>query len=91
MIDRLVEVLPKIARELAAPYGNIKDLTVISTDGAGQLSRNVAGNVNDTVTMLEKMTGVDLRQLVDRVASGRTQPPVPATPAAVVVDGHRGA
>ncbi|GAA1824307.1 flotillin family protein [Microlunatus capsulatus] len=88
VIDRLVEVLPKIARELAAPYGNIKDLTVISNDGAGQLSRNIAGNVNDTVTMLEKMTGVDLRQLVNRVASDRTQPPAPATPAPVVVDGH---
>ena len=91
VIDRLVEVLPKIARELAAPYGNIKDLTVISHDGAGQLSRNVASNVNDTVTLLEKMTGVDLRQLVNRVASDRMQPPAApaATAAAVVVDGHR--
>jgi flotillin len=88
VIDRLVEVLPKIARELAAPYGNIKDLTVISTDGAGQLSRNVASNVNDTVTMLEKMTGVDLRQLVDRVASDRTRPAATPSPATVVVDGH---
>ncbi|GAA1433829.1 flotillin family protein [Microlunatus lacustris] len=96
VIDRLVDVLPKIARELAAPYGNIKDLTVISNDGAGQLSRNIAGNVNDTVTLLEKMTGVDLRQLVDRISAGGrtsttgTSPSSPAAfaPVAVAVDGQ---
>lgn len=77
VIDRLVEVLPKIAHELATPYANIKDLTVISNDGAGQLSRNVAGNINETVTLLERMTGVDLRQLVSRVPA--------ATPSAATV------
>jgi len=61
VLDRLVEVLPRIAHELAAPYANIKDLTVISNDGAGQLSKNVTSNINDTVTMLEKMTGVASR------------------------------
>jgi flotillin len=68
IIDRLADVLPKVAHELSEPYANIDDLTVISTDGASKLSQNIAGNFNDTVTLVERMTGVDLRKLIGEVA-----------------------
>lgn len=68
IIDRLADVLPKIAHELAEPYANIDDLTVISTDGASKLSQNISGNFNETITLVERMTGVDLRKLIGGVS-----------------------
>lgn len=70
IIDRLADVLPKVAHELAEPYANIEDLTVISTDGAGKLSQSIANNFNETITLVERMTGVDLRELTKGANKG---------------------
>jgi flotillin len=70
IIDRLADVLPKVAHELAEPYANIDELTVISTDGAGKLSQSIANNFNETVTLVERMTGVDLRELTKGANNG---------------------
>ena len=69
VLDRMLATLPEVARELAAPYGQIKDLTVISNDGAGKLSQSVATNLAETLSMLKSLTGVDLADLARNVAS----------------------
>jgi flotillin len=86
IIDRVADVLPKVAHELAQPYGNIDDLTVISTDGASKLSQSIANNLNETVTLVERMTGVDLRTLVGSSQAGSD----PAGDLQPAVDGHHG-
>ena len=45
VLQMLIEVLPQIAREVAAPIGDIDQLTVVSTDGAGALPKQVNDNV----------------------------------------------
>lgn len=67
---RLVEMLPQIAHELAAPMGNIDQLTVVSTDGASQLTRNVAGGFTEIDAVLKSTTGIDLRGLLGSFAGG---------------------
>lgn len=69
VLDRMLATLPEVARELAAPYGQIKDLTVISNDGAGKLSQSVTTNLAETLSMLKSLTGVDLADLARNVAS----------------------
>ena len=49
VLQMLIEVLPQIAREVAAPIAAIDQLTVISTDGAGALPRQVNDNVVQTL------------------------------------------
>ena len=66
VLEMLVNVLPAVAKEVAAPMGNIDKLTVISTDGAGQLPKQVGTNVAQVVEMLKDTTGVDLSKLVAR-------------------------
>lgn len=67
---RLVELLPQIARELAAPMGNIDQLTVVSTDGASQLTKNVAGGFTEIDAVLKSTTGLDLRSLLGNFVGG---------------------
>ena len=63
-LQMLLEVLPDVADALAKPLGSISDLTVISNDGAGQLSRSVAGNLHATIETVRRTTGLDLVSLL---------------------------
>jgi flotillin len=74
VLQMLIEVLPQIAREVAAPIAAIDQLTVISSDGAGALPRQVNDNVVQTMNMLKNSTGLDIQALIkhsiDKSANG---------------------
>ena len=70
VLQMFVEILPKVAHEVAAPMGAIDKLTVISTDGAAQLPKQVTDNVVQTLELLRNTTGVDLESLVKKYAAG---------------------
>ncbi|MFC9120174.1 flotillin family protein [Streptomyces sp. NPDC057067] len=64
VLQMLVEVLPQVVAKASEPLSAIDKLTVISTDGASQLSRTVADNVAQGVELLNSTTGVDLAALL---------------------------
>jgi flotillin len=64
VLQMLIEVLPQIAKEVAAPMAAIDNLTVLSTDGAGALPKQVTDNVAQTLQMLKTATGVDLQSML---------------------------
>src|SRR5690606_4783871 len=64
VLQMLIEVLPQIAREVAAPISAIDQLTVISTDGAGAMPKQVTDNVVQTLQMLKTSTGLDLQEMI---------------------------
>ena len=68
VLQMLIEVLPQMAREVAAPISAIDQLTVISTEGAGALPRQVTDNVTQTLQLLKSSTGLDLESLIERAA-----------------------
>ncbi|WP_139980080.1 flotillin family protein [Nocardioides litoris] len=78
VLQMLIEVLPQVAREVAAPMGAIDQLTVVSTDGAGALPRQVNDNVVQTLSMLKTTTGIDLESLLKRGADGAAKRLEPA-------------
>lgn len=64
VLQMLVEVLPAVVANAAEPLSAIDKLTVISTDGASQLSRTVTDNVAQGMELLSSTTGVDLTELL---------------------------
>ncbi|MBW3085328.1 hypothetical protein KEM60_01525 [Austwickia sp. TVS 96-490-7B] len=66
VLQMLVEVLPQVAREVAAPMAAIDKLTVVSTDGAAALPKQVTDNLVQTMALLKNTTGVDLESLVKK-------------------------
>ena len=70
VLQMLIEVLPQLAREVAAPMAAIDKLTVVSTDGAGEVPKQVTNNVVQTLELLKNTTGVDLQTLVSRYTDG---------------------
>jgi flotillin len=73
VLQMLIEVLPQLAREVAAPMAAIDKLTVVSTDGAGEVPKQVTNNVVQTLELLKNTTGVDLQTLVSRYTDGNGQ------------------
>ena len=69
IVDLLAGMLPELVREASAPMGSIDKLTVISTDGASDLTRSVAGNVHQGMTLASDLLGVDVAELFGRLAS----------------------
>lgn len=80
ILDLLVRVLPEVVRAASEPISAIDKLTVISTDGASQLTRNVASNVEQGLQVASDLTGVDLRGLLRGLADRGT--PAAPSPAA---------
>jgi flotillin len=68
VMELLVSVLPEVVRAAAEPIGGIDKLTVISTDGASQLGRTVASNLEQGMQIGSDLTGIDLRALFSRLA-----------------------
>ncbi|GGX45369.1 flotillin family protein [Streptomyces noursei] len=96
VLQMLVEVLPQVVAKASEPLGAVDKLTVISTDGAGQLPRTVANNVAQGVELLGSVSGVDLAGLLKRVTGGTDGPtgsggaaPAPAAAASAVAANGR--
>jgi flotillin len=70
VLDLLADMLPQLVKEAAAPMSAIDKVTVISTDGASQLTRNVAGNVTQGMQLASDLLGVDVSALFQRLANG---------------------
>ncbi|GAA0645746.1 flotillin family protein [Streptomyces thermocarboxydovorans] len=69
VLQMLVEVLPQVVGKAAEPLAAVDKMTVISTDGAGQLPRTVADNVAQGMELLSSTTGVDLAELLKGLAA----------------------
>ncbi|MGW1224295.1 flotillin family protein [Streptomyces sp. NPDC001478] len=80
VLQMLVEVLPQVVAKAAEPMSAIDKMTVISTDGASQLSRTVTENVAQGMELLSSTTGVDLGALLGNLKGANAKPPVPAQP-----------
>ncbi|MPY61021.1 flotillin family protein [Streptomyces spongiae] len=76
VLQMLVEVLPQVVAKASEPLSAIDKMTIISTDGATQLSRTVADNVAQGLELLGSTTGVDLAELLKGITqrAGGSQP-----------------
>jgi flotillin len=72
IIDLLATALPEVVGRAAEPLSAIDKLTVISTDGASQLTKNVSTNVAQGLQLASDLTGVDLTALFSQLASRTT-------------------
>lgn len=72
ILDLLVKVLPDVVGQAAAPIAGVDKMTVISSDGAGALSKSVASNVAAGMQLSKDLTGVDLAALLSRIAEKKS-------------------
>jgi flotillin len=72
MLQMVVEIMPEVAAQIAAPMGSIDQLTVISTDGAGALPKQVTSNMTQLQQLLKDTLGVDIAAMVSQRAAGST-------------------
>ena len=68
VIDLLAQVLPEVVRAASEPLAGIDKMTVISTDGASEVTRNVASSVAQAMQMVTDLTGVQMSELIGGLA-----------------------
>ncbi|QIQ03686.1 SPFH domain-containing protein [Streptomyces liangshanensis] len=83
VLQMLVGVLPEVVAKASEPLSAVEKMTIISTDGAGQLARTVADNVAQGVELLNATTGVDLTELLKKLGASGTDGKAAAATAAV--------
>jgi flotillin len=83
-LDMVIDELPNVVRAASDPISNVERMTVVSTDGASQLTKTVASNIEQGLQIGSDLTGVDLRGLFNRLGGtgdeGRGSGPPPAPP-----------
>lgn len=72
IVDLLAKALPEVVSRAADPIGAIDKLTVISTDGASAITKNVTSNVAQGMQLASDLTGVDLSELFGQLANRAT-------------------
>ncbi|WP_432559658.1 flotillin family protein [Granulicoccus sp. GXG6511] len=72
VLQMLVDILPQVAEKVAAPMAGIDKLTVVSTDGAGAVPKQVTNNVVQTMELIKNTTGVDLSRLLEKYSEDAT-------------------
>lgn len=77
IIEKVIEMLPLYAREIAAPLANIESVKIIDTGGNGDGVASFAGSLTKTMAQiqepLKEMTGLDIsKMLTDLVNRGNT-------------------
>ena len=87
ILELMISRLPDIARAVAEPISNVKDITIIDTDGASKLTRTTANTVKQLDSVLESFTGSSLTGLIGRYLEGKNggnggngAPPAPEPP-----------
>ena len=73
IIQTVLSMLPDIVRAAAEPMGNIDSLTVLSTDGASDVVKNVTRTVTEASATVKGLTGIDIPDLLNK-AVGSTEP-----------------
>merc|ERR1711983_341947 len=74
MIDMMLQTLPKVAAEVAAPLSQTKKITMVSNGdgeiGAGRLTGEVLDIMTRVPDMVNKMTGVDITNNMAAAGAG---------------------
>ncbi|HEU5149012.1 MAG TPA: SPFH domain-containing protein [Iamia sp.] len=71
ILDLLASALPSIVGAAAEPMGNIDKLTVISTDGASDVTKTVTSTVAQGMQVAGDLTGLDVPQLLAALVARR--------------------
>lgn len=85
-LELLVSRLPEVARAISEPISNVKEITIIDTEGASKLTRMTANTVKQMDEVMESVTGASLSTLVNRYlekkGNGHEDPGTPPEPPA---------
>lgn len=72
VLELVIERMPEIAKALAEPMGNIDNLTVVSSEGAGAIPKTVANNFSQLDKIMESVSGVSLSNIVQNFTKDKT-------------------
>ncbi len=87
VLSMVIEMLPQLMKEAAQPLGNIEKISVVDTGsgsgsngGANRVSNYATNLLTTTQETLKETTGLDIKQLIENLATGSTSKPTEVSP-----------
>ncbi|EPH95320.1 SPFH/Band 7/PHB domain protein [Enterococcus faecalis 13-SD-W-01] len=87
VLSMVIEMLPQLMKEAAQPLGNIEKISVVDTSsgsgsngGANRVSNYATNLLTTTQETLKETTGLDIKQLIENLATGSTSKPTEVSP-----------
>ncbi|WP_435527824.1 flotillin family protein [Microbacterium aurantiacum] len=72
LAQEIISRLPEIVRAAAEPIASIDTLTVVSTDGASEMTKTVGKVLGEGTEVVKGLTGLDLSALLQGIAARST-------------------
>ena len=69
MMSLILEAMPALAAEIAAPLGKVDEVVVISDDGGGTTGSEVSKLLASLPPSVKAVTGVDLKKVIEKVSA----------------------
>ncbi|PFG36756.1 flotillin [Flavimobilis soli] len=79
LAQELISRLPEIVRAAAEPLASIDNMTVVSTDGASQLTKSVSSVLGEGQEIIKSLLGIDLSQFVQGISATSGTRPEPSS------------
>lgn len=81
-LELIVAMLPKLAKNVASPLEKVDNITIVdsggpNSDGATKLTNYVTKLMAQAPEMIKQVSGVDMQQLINQIAS---KPALPSSP-----------
>lgn len=77
VLDLVAKMLPELAKSIAEPMSNIEKITVVDSsgegDGAAKVSNYVTKLMAQAPEMVKQVSGIDLNQMIQNLASSEKQ------------------
>ncbi|GGL30839.1 hypothetical protein CWIS_13230 [Cellulomonas sp. A375-1] len=70
LAQQVIAVLPEIVKAAADPISAIKQLTVVSTDGASAVTKTVGQVLGEGQEVVKSLTGIDIASVLSGAAGG---------------------
>ncbi len=80
ILSMIVEIMPQLVKEAAAPLGNIDKISVVDTGsgeggGANRVTNYATNLLSTTQETLKETLGLDMKSLIENFAGSNTSEP----------------
>lgn len=76
MLHELIEILPKLAREIAEPLSKIEKIVMVNNGGTGSGMSKITGEVAEVLaqlpTVVQSLSGLDMQKMLARLSDKDT-------------------
>lgn len=66
VLEMYFNVLPEVAKQVASPLNNVKNMTLYGSDNSTQIVKEITNNMDQINKAMASTTGIDVKDIIDK-------------------------